>query len=209
MLDLDRYQNITSYQKHKLVFFAVPKCCGTAVKAALLNQEILNPSSLRYDYVYDHPDALYVTKQYVTEQLVKDAYLPFSVIRHPYIRFASLYKHFVLRDPDRMSELHPDLTPCSIDYFCDYLFDNTDNLTCNHHLKSISSFLMDKNNVNIPDIVFNLDEEYKTLIDFLRSYGCELQAANVSNLDVELNSKIKARIVERYSQDFETYQMRE
>ena len=208
ILDNSKLDNVSSYRRHKLNFFAVNKCCGTAIKAALLQEKIKNPTALRYDYVYDHEDAVYITKEYAS--MMSDEWLNFSVIRHPYIRFMSLYKHFIIRDPLRRKELHPHLQQHGgLDYFSDFLFDNTDNLTCNHHMKSICSFLMDKNAVIIPDIVFRFEEEYDTIIDFLNSYGCELQKANVSNIKIEMSSYTKKLIKERYAQDFETFNFEE
>ena len=208
MLDPSKFDNVTSYQNYKLNFFAVTKCGGTAIKAALLKEKIIDSSSLRYDYVYDHPEAVYITKEHAS--LMSDEWLNFSVIRHPYERFMSLYKHFIIRDPLRRKELHPHLQQHGgLDYFADFLFDNTDNETCNHHMKSICSFLMDKNDVIIPDIVFRFEEEYDTLIDFLNSYGCTLEQANVSNINLELSSYTKRLITERYALDFETFNFEE
>jgi len=207
-LDLDKFENVSSYREHKLNFFAVTKCCGTAIKASLLRQKIENSSSLRYDYVYDHPDAVYITKEHAS--MMSDEWLNFSVIRHPYVRFTSLYKHFIIRDPLRRKELHPHLQQYGgLDYFADFLFNNTDDQTCNHHMKSICSFLMDKNDVIIPDIVFRFEQEYHTIVDFLNSYGCTLEKANVSNIDLELSSYTKRLIKERYALDFETFNFEE
>lgn len=204
ILDSSKLDNVSSYREHKLNFFAVTKCVGTAIKAALLRQKISNPTALRYDYVYDHEDATYITKEYASR--MSDEWLNFSVIRHPYKRFSSLYKHFIIRDPLRRIELHPHLKQHGgIEYFAEFLFDNTDDLTCNHHMKSICSFLMDENDVIIPDIVFSFEEEYDTILDFLNSYGCTLEKANVSNLDIELSSYTKKLISERYALDFETF----
>tara|TARA_Y100000356_G_C11251310_1_gene287248 strand:- start:1159 stop:1788 length:630 start_codon:yes stop_codon:yes gene_type:complete len=208
VLDVTKLDNVSSYSKHKLNFFAVTKCAGTAIKASLLKQKVISSTSLRYDYIYDHPEATYITKEHAS--LMSDEWLNFSVIRHPYIRFTSLYKHFIIRDPLRRKELHPHLQQHGgLDYFADFLFNNTDDQTCNHHMKSISSFLLDKNDVIIPDIVFMFDEEYKTIIDFLNSYGCTLEKANVSNIDLELSSYTKRLITERYALDFETFNFEE
>jgi len=203
MLDINKIDNISSYHSHKLNFFAVTKCAGTAIKASLLNHKISNSTALRYDDVYEHPEAVYITKD--TAANMSDEWLNFSVIRHPYIRIQSLFKHFVLRDPSRLHELHPELPICNIDDFVKFIIYNTTEESCNHHMKSISSFLLDKNNVTIPDIVFDFDEEYKTVIDFLHSYGCTLQKANVSNIEVSLSVTSKRLIRERYSLDFETF----
>ena len=208
VLDVTKLDNVSSYSKHKLNFFAVTKCAGTAIKASLLKQKVISSTSLRYDYIYDHQEDTYITKEHAS--LMSDEWLNFSVIRHPYIRFTSLYKHFIIRDPLRRKELHPHLQQHGgLDYFADFLFDNTDDQTCNHHMKSISSFLLDKNDVIIPDIVFMFDQEYKTIINFLNSYGCTLEKANVSNIDLELSSYTKRLITERYALDFETFNFEE
>jgi len=203
MLDINKFDNISSYDEHKLNFFAVTKCAGTAIKAALLNYNVKDASALRYDDVYNHPNAVYITKDTATN--MSEEWLNFSVVRHPYIRIQSLFKHFVIRDPNRLHELHPDLSVCNIDDFVQFLINNTTEESCNHHMKSISSFLLDKNNVTIPDIVFDFDKEYKTVVDFLRSYGCQLQKVNVSNMKVSLSKSSKRLVRERYSLDFETF----
>ena len=123
--------------------------------------------------MYDHEDAVYITKEYAS--MMSDEWLNFSVIRHPYIRFMSLYKHFIIRDPLKKRTSSSPSTAWRVRLLCRFPFDNTDNLTCNHHMKSICSFLMDKNAVIIPDIVFRFEEEYDTIIDFLNSHGCELR----------------------------------
>ena len=207
MLDINKFDNISSYADHKLNFFAVTKCVGTAIKASLLNYNVKDPSALRYDDIYAHPDAVYITKD--TAANMSDEWLNFSVIRHPYIRIQSLFKHFVIRDPNRLYELHPMLSVCNIDDFVQFLIYNTTEESCNHHMKSISSFLMDKNNVTIPDIVFDFDKEYKTVVDFLHSYGCQLQKANISNMEVSLSKSSKRLVRERYSLDFETFYFEE
>ena len=39
VLDVTKLDNVSSYSKHKLNFFAVTKCAGTAIKASLLKQK--------------------------------------------------------------------------------------------------------------------------------------------------------------------------
>jgi len=205
ILDNSKLDNVSFYPEHNLCFFAVTKCLGTSVKAALCKESVRDSHALRYDYIYDHVNSIYITKDYA-KTLSATRCLNFSVIRHPFSRIKSLYKHFVLRDPSRIKELHKDLEPCDFDYFVAFLLDNTDLNTCNHHMKSISSFLLDENDVIIPNIVFRFDQEFKLLSNFLQGYGCFLEKANISAIsDWDLKKHTKLAVRDKYSQDFETF----
>jgi len=203
ILDPDGFLNITCYPDYKLNFFGIPKAGNTAIKASLLKVNVRDSAKLRHDEIYDHSKRIYITKKHAIKLSNEDSFINFSVIRSPYRRMLSLYHHFVIRDPSRMSELHPKLKHCSFEYFINFLFDNTNDNTCNHHMKSLSHFLLDTNNVIIPSIIFDLDNDILELNKFLTSFGCILQRINVNhNYDFCLCKKLKTLIKKRYEKDF-------
>ena len=210
MLDPDGFLNITSYPDLRLNFFGIPKAGNTAIKASLLKVNIRDSSKLRHDEVYDHKERIYITKEYAIKLSNQNSFVNFSVIRSPYRRMMSLYHHFVIRDPSRMPELHPNLKDCNFEYFINFLFDNTTDDTCNHHMKSLCHFLLDKNNVIIPSIIFDLDDNILKLNKFITSYGCTLQKINANhNYDYCLSKKLKNLIKKRYQNDFITFKFME
>ena len=167
-IDLNKFDNISLYKKHNLCFFGITNSCSTSIKAALLKQSIINKYALRYDYIYNHKDAMYISKNNNFND-----YITFTVIRHPYIRIASFYKHFNIRDPKRLFELSSAIKAVNardITYFLEYLFGTTNDYTCNHHFKSISSFTVDTYNVIIPKLVFDFDKDNNSLKTFLKSF---------------------------------------
>ena len=210
VLDPEGFLNITSYPEYKLNFFGIPKAGNTAIKASLLKVNVYDSSKLRHDEVYDHNKRIYITKEHAIKLSDEDSYKNFSVIRSPYRRLVSLYQHFVVRDPSRTTELHPNLKYCDFEYFINFLFDNTNDNTCNHHMKSLSHFLLDANNVIIPSIIFDLDNDILKLDKFLVSFGCTLQKVN-SNHDYDfcLSKKQKILIKKRYENDFIIFKFKE
>jgi len=206
-IDLNKFDNISLYKKHNLCFFGITKCCSTSIKAALLKQSIINKYALRYDYIYNHKDAMYISKNNNFND-----YITFTVIRHPYIRIASLYKHFIIRDPKRLFELSSSIKAVNardITYFLEYLFGTTNDYTCNHHFKSISSFTVDTYNVIIPKLVFDFDKDNNSLKTFLKSFECSIEKSNVSNTDLFFTKKHKQLIQNRYESDFNNFNFEE
>jgi hypothetical protein len=201
-IDLDRRQNIVWFPKLNVNYFAVTKSVCTAMMASLGKIDIIDPSSSRYDYVYD--SLTFITKEYAQTNGCKNV----SVIRHPYNRIVSLYKHFVLKDPSRAKELLEGLEVTEIkdvDDFVAKVIPHFPAKNPNHHLKSISYFLCDEEGKVIPDLIFKIEEDKDEISTFLASLGCEFKVANISSFNVELSKESIDIIFERYQKDFNLF----
>jgi hypothetical protein len=201
-IDLDRRQNIVWFPELNVNYFAVTKSVCTAMMASLGKIDIIDPSSSRYDYVYD--SLTFITKEYAQTNGCKNV----SVIRHPYNRIVSLYKHFVLKDPSRAKELLEGLEVTEIkdvDDFVAKVIPHFPAKNPNHHLKSISYFLCDEEGKVIPDLIFKIEEDKDEISTFLASLGCEFKVANISSFNVELSKESIDIIFERYQKDFNLF----
>jgi hypothetical protein len=98
---------------HKTIFVHIPKCAGQSVETAFLfdlglNWETRAPLLLRYNDIPQlGPPRLahliardYVRCRYVTEEMF-DAYFRFAVVRNPWSRAVSLYRHLDFNMPFR------------------------------------------------------------------------------------------------------------
>ena len=200
--DPGRWQNISWYPELNLNYFAVTKSVGTAMMASLGKIDIIDPNSSRYDYVYD--SVTFITKEYAQTNGCKNI----SVIRHPYNRVKSLYKHFVLKDPSRTKELLTGLEVGDIKGIDDFVAKVIPHFPAknpNHHLKSICHFLCSENGKVIPDLIFKIEEDIERIKNFLASHGCELKVANTSSFDIKLSKESKDIIFERYQKDFNLF----
>jgi len=201
-LDPDRGQNIVWYPELNVNYFAVTKAACTAMMASLGKIDIIDPSSSRYDYIYD--SLIFITKEYAQTNGCKNV----SVIRHPCNRIVSLYKHFVLKDPSRVKELLTGLEVNDfkgIDDFVAKVIPHFPAKNTNHHLKSIGHFLCDESGKVIPDLIFKIEEDKDEIKTFLASHGCEFKIANTSSFDVKLSKESKDIIFERYQKDFNLF----
>ena len=201
-IDLDRRQNIIWFPRLKINYFGVTKSIGTAMFASLGQINIIDPSAARYDYVYD--SLTFITKEYAQTNGCKNV----SVIRHPYNRVKSLFKHFVLKDPSRAKELLEGLEVSKIkdiDDFVAKVIPHFSEEKPNHHLKSINHFLCNEDGKVIPELIFKIEKDREKIKNFLDSLGCDFKVANRSNFDVKLNKESKNIIFERYQKDFNLF----
>ena len=201
-LDPDRWQNIVWYPELNVNYFAVTKAVCTAMMASLGKIDIIDSNSSRYDYIYD--SLTFITKEYAQTNGCKNI----SVIRHPYNRVISLYKHFVLKDPSRVKELQTGLEVNDlkdVDDFVAKVIPHFPAKNANHHLKSINYFLGDKKGNVVPDLIFKIEEDKEKIKIFLASLGCDFKVANTSSFNVELSNESKDIIFERYQKDFNLF----
>jgi len=201
-LDKGRWQGIFWFPHFNINYFGVTKSIQTAMVASLGKIDIIDPSAARSEYVYDNQ--IFITKEFAQTNGCKNV----SVIRHPYNRVVSLYKHFVLKDPSRAKELLNGLQVTEIKDVNDFVAKVIPYFSeekPNHHLKSINHFLCNEQGKVIPELVFKIEEDKEEIKLFLTSLGCDLKVANTSTFDVRLSKESKDIIFERYQKDFNLF----
>ena len=201
-LDKGRWQGIFWFPHFNINYFGVTKSIQTAMVASLVKIDIIDPSASRSEYVYDNQ--VFITKEFAQTNGCKNV----SVIRHPYNRVVSLYKHFVIKDPNRAQELLKGLQVNDlkgIDDFVAKVIPHFSKEKPNHHLKSINHFLCNDQGKVIPELVFKIEEDKEEIKLFLTSLGCELKVANTSTFDVRLSKESEDIIFERYQKDFNLF----
>lgn len=201
-LDIGRWQGIFWFPHFNINYFGVTKSIQTAMVASLGKIDIIDPSAARSEYVYDNQ--IFITKEFAQTNGCKNV----SVIRHPYNRVVSLYKHFVLKDPSRAKELLKGLQVTAIKDVNDFVakvIPYFSEKKPNHHLKSINHFLCNEQGKVIPELVFKIEEDKEEIKTFLISLGCDLKVANTSTFDVRLSKESKDIIFERYQKDFNLF----
>ena len=201
-LDKGRWQGIFWFPHFNINYFGVTKSIQTAMVASLGKIDIIDPSAARSEYVYDNQ--IFITKEFAQTNGCKNV----SVIRHPYNRVVSLYKHFVLKDPSRAKELLYGLQVTEIKDVNDFVAKVIPHFSeekPNHHLKSINHFLCNKDGKVIPELIFKIEKDREEIKNFLDSHGCDFKVANRSNYDVKLNNTSKDIIFERYQKDFNLF----
>jgi hypothetical protein len=198
----DKWQGIFWFPHFNINYFGVTKSVQTAMVASLGKIDIIDPYASRSEYVYDNQ--VFITKEFAQTNGCKNV----SVIRHPYNRVVSLYKHFVLKDPKRAQELLKGLQVNDlkgIDDFVAKVIPHFSKEKPNHHLKSINHFLCNDQGKVIPDLIFKIEEDKEEIKLFLTSLGCELKVANTSTFDVKLSKESEDIIFERYQKDFNLF----
>ena len=83
--------NISTYHNIKINFFGIPKCGNSTIKYSLLKAD--NPDK-DVKAIHDPQNSTYITK----EEVLNSSYASFAILRNPYKRALSLYKHFVLNE---------------------------------------------------------------------------------------------------------------
>jgi hypothetical protein len=190
--NLKRKYNISIWEQHQLNYWAVTKCANTAIKVALSGYNI-NPSKINHKVKWVHnPDNVIYTDR---ETALSNGYRNFSVIRHPYDRFISLYKDQGLRRP-----LFKNLEDNSLDIFLNKIletqFDDNDS---DPHVRSITSYLCDENKNILVDDVVKLNKAKS----YLENKNLKLNVFNkTEEIKIELTDKQKEKIYNRYEADF-------
>lgn len=184
---LKKLYNISVWPEYKLNFWGVPKSGNSAIKVALAKLNV-NDSKFDLFWVHDVNNVTYVDRH----TALSNGYKNFTVIRHPYERFISLYKDLGIK--------RPIIETNNIDEFIDYVVQTTD-LKCNPHFKSTSYYITENDNVLVDDVI-NL----KNAGEYLSKYGLTLNIVNnIKNLKIELTTKQKQSIYQRYKKDFELF----
>lgn len=184
---------ITSYSDVKLNFWAIPKCANTSVKTSLLGKKNKNPYK-EQKWVHKPWNNPYIT----AAEALSNNYENFTVTRHPYERFKSLYKHFGLKEP--FVELNVNPNTISFDDFLNFVINNfKDDLTCNYHARSQVSFISYDNKELLLDNCIDVNN----LESFLIKKSKKLIKANKSKeQEIELSEEQKVKIYNRYREDF-------
>lgn len=191
--------NITEWAEHRLNYWAIPKCANTAIKACLAGKPTNNQYS-REKWVHNPTNLNYISDR----DAFANGYTNFSVIRHPYERFVSLFKdHGMQRPFKKIYNKDNEHMIGNLDYFVRAVFDKypTDE-GCDAHVRSLSFYLVKKNKPRIDNIILVDDAA-----DFLSKYNITLKQINKTDpsIKIELTDKHKELIYERYKKDFEIF----
>lgn len=191
--------NITAWSDYKLNYWAVPKCANTAIKACLAGRPTNNEYS-KEKWVHNPTMLNYITD----DEAFNNGFTNFSVIRHPYERFTSLFKDHGMKRPFKKiyNESNSHLVG-NLDYFIKSVFDlyPTDK-SCDAHVRSLSFYLCKDGKTRIKNIIMLKDAK-----DFLAKYNVELKQINKTDpsIKVVLSDKHKEMIYERYKEDFKIF----
>ena len=192
--DLKRKYNISVWPNLKLNYWAIPKVANTAIKVALSGYDV-NPNKIhsKVKWVHNPNNVTYVDR----ETALQNNYRNFTVIRHPYDRFVSLYKDFGLRRPLIKTK---DIS--TVDNFIRFInlhhYNDDDS---NIHIRSMHYYLTDGNNMLVDDVI-----QLNDAAAYLKQHNLDLKIFNkTSELDITLTDKQKENIYNRYKKDFETF----
>jgi len=194
--------NITAWPEHKLNYWAVPKCANTAIKACLANKPTNNEFS-REKWVHNPSNLSYITDK----EAKRNGFINFSVIRHPYERFISLFKdHGMQRPLKKVYNNSNSHLIGNLDYFIKSVFEiyPTDQ-SCDAHVRSLSFYLCKNRAPRIKNIIMLTDAT-----EFLAQYNVKLKKINKTDpsIKVELTDQHKEMIYERYKEDFEIFKFK-
>lgn len=186
-VNLKKQYNITQWNEYKLNYWAIPKCANTAVKTALSNLKYKDKMTYsKVKWVHNPDNILYIDRQTAKTNDYKN----FTVTRHPYDRFLSLYKDQGLRRP-----MFKDIDP-NIDSFISQL-ENYD-LQKDPHTKMQCDYIFDDDKLLVDTI---LDISQATA--FLEKYNLTLNFVNkTKEIDIKLTDKQKEKIFNLYKKDF-------
>jgi len=187
-MNLKKEYNITQWNKYKLNYWAIPKCANTAIKTALANlnyKEKMIYSKVKW--VHNTNNISYIDRN----TALQNGYSNFTVTRHPYDRFISLYKDQGLRRP-----MFKDIKITNIDSFITRL--QSYNLDKDPHTKPQTKYIFD-NSTKLVDKVIDINEASK----FLKSFNLTLNVVNkTEELIIELTNEQKEKIYNLYKDDF-------
>ena len=188
-MNIKRQYNITQWDDYKLNYWAIPKCANTAIKTALSNLQYKEKMVYsKVKWVHNPDNVMYIDR----ETAKQNNYYNFSVTRHPYERFISLYKDQGLRRP-----MFKNIKNISIDVFLENL--EQYNLDKDPHTRLQTEYIFDDNKLLV-DKVMDISEAKK----YLQSFNIELNYANkTQELDISLNDAQKQKVYNIYKEDFE------
>lgn len=180
--------NISQWDQHKLNYWAIPKCANTAIKASLANiKHIPKHTHSKLKWVHNPNKVNYISQ----EVALQNGYLNFSVVKHPYERFISLYKDQGLRRP-----AFKDVN-LTVDKFLELMV-SSNKINTDPHFRPMSTFLVANEKLLI-DKILNI----KDASSFLNQYNLLLNVVNkTKDLDIKLTKKQKEKIYNIYKDDF-------
>jgi hypothetical protein len=192
----------------KLIFINIPKNAGTSIIEAMgVENALFDISMHQYKRVYEN---------------YWDSYLKFSVVRNPFDRFVSAYKHIRMKDnPNQLLRLsrvlptgeiikldtHPSFEKANqmdVNGFVDYLYRNMDEHTFFTYPQS--SFICDRyNKIQVDKLI-----RYENLVDDLKEIGIyNLKRLNKSSIfdesKIKLNDRSKRLLYHMYEIDFKKF----
>lgn len=104
----DKYRNISSWDKLKVNFWAIPKCASTTIKTHLYLLENNTTPDTSTFFVHDEKYVKFINEIEASQ----NDYINFTVTRDPYERFISIYNDLILSRPQRgiRAGLNPEMS---------------------------------------------------------------------------------------------------
>lgn len=188
-MNIKRQYNITQWDDYKLNYWAIPKCANTAIKTALSNLQYKEKMIYsKVKWVHNPDNVMYIDR----DAAKQNKYYNFSVTRHPYERFISLYKDQGLRRP-----MFKNIKNISIDNFLENL--EQYDLDKDPHTRLQTQYIFD-NDTLLVDKVMDISKAKK----YLQSFNLELNYANkTQEMNIELSADQKNKIYNIYKDDFD------
>jgi len=191
--------NIFTYPEFKLNYWAIPKCANTAVKLCLADPKgipCIKQENKKHKWVHN-PNRY--GRSISLEDAMKNNYKNFTVTRHPYDRFISMYKDFGFRRPWTIFNKKQ----VSLDYFVKTVCVKWSNdlHTKNHHAFSQCFFIADNDyNLFVSEIV-----DINCLRGFFKKRNINPRIFNKTEVpfSINLTSEQKELIYNRYKVDFD------
>lgn len=181
--------NISTWPLLSLNYWGITKCGNTSTKIALLNESGI---SFRVDSKTDSNAEIHSLSyvQYITpEEAMNNGYKNFTIVRHPYSRFISMYK-----DSQRRPSILGTRNIKTVDHLLNHI-DAIEDHKRNVHLRSQSYFI--KQGVDFYDLM--------NLHSIREDLSITLPHTNSIEAEIDLSNAQKNRIKKIYKEDFERF----
>jgi hypothetical protein len=190
--------NISCWDALKLNYWGITKCGNTSIKHSLImasNTVILEQKPDKHganSWVHSEKNVLYIS----SEAALSNGNINFTVTRHPYDRFISMYKD-TQRRHNHFFRKHKDLRVSSINDLITFV-ENIPDDRREVHFRSQCYYITEKDHI-LPSIVFDINDTER-IENTLRT---KVEKMNSINTQIHLNEEQKQKVFRIYQKDFE------